>query len=113
MYEKLLAVSPCPDDAIGTFSLSKSSEIVDCSWFMAKKNIRCSEHIEGEQFCNSVCGRYKKECKKELFVNGKWPDQLKPSTNPSSASPNVSKSPQAPTSSPICEDDATFTFKNW
>jgi hypothetical protein len=52
IYEKLLAVSPCPDDVLGTFSLSKSSEIVDCSWFMTEKNIRCSEHIEGGQFCN-------------------------------------------------------------
>jgi hypothetical protein len=99
MYEKLLAVSPCPDDVLGTFSLSKSSEIVDCSWFMTEKNIRCSEHIEGEQFCNSVCGRYKEQCENNLFVNGKWPDQLNPSTNPPSP---------AGSSTPL-----TFPAKSW
>jgi len=71
MYKEVIDLGPCPDDASGTFELSKTLLKVDCTWFMTSTKGRCNNHIEGEPLCNSICGRY------ESAYNG---DE---STNPS------------------------------
>jgi arylsulfatase A-like enzyme len=83
MYEKLLALGPCPDDVQDTFQLSADSgrldgllQEVDCSWFMTDTMSRCELHIEGELLCNSICGRFKTECENKFFRNQKWPSSL-------------------------------------
>jgi len=76
MYKELIALGPCPDDASGTFELSKTLLKVDCTWFMTRTKGRCNNHIEGELLCNSICGRYENACNGDLFANGKVPNGL-------------------------------------
>lgn len=80
MFHTLVHLGPCPDDIQGIFELSQMGENgetqVDCVWFATNTVARCNLHIEGELLCNSICGRFKGECRTNLFPNQKWPSLL-------------------------------------
>lgn len=60
MLRVLDKIGPCPDDVIGTFTLTSGKEVgqvVSCEWFANDKH-QCLNHIEGELNCNSICGRF-------------------------------------------------------
>ena len=67
MLQQLRRVGPCPPDREGRFIMTtgkKAGKKKNCKWF--KKNLRrCKAHIiDGELYCNSVCGgRHKWACK--------------------------------------------------
>lgn len=60
MLKVLKNIGPCPNDVTHKFTLTGGREmgqVVNCSWFASNKH-QCSQHIEGELNCNSVCGRF-------------------------------------------------------
>jgi len=65
MIKKLRLIGPCPkrerkrDFVLGGGLLQ--GKMVNCTWFEVRKE-ECEQHPEGEFFCPSVCGRYKKTC---------------------------------------------------
>jgi Arylsulfatase A and related enzymes len=90
MYQKLLALGPCPNDVEYSFQLSMHTSIssgpapygnvvtmdVNCTWFMTDTISRCKRYSEGEILCNSICGRFKNECQNTIFKNQKYPLSL-------------------------------------
>lgn len=56
MYEKMIAIGPCPNDREGKFTMQGIENEKGCMWFR-KDPSRCRNFLEGELYCASVCGR--------------------------------------------------------
>ena len=65
MIRELRLIGPCPEREMKKdFELGGGllqGKMVNCTWFEVRKE-ECEQHPEGEFFCPSVCGRYKKTC---------------------------------------------------
>lgn len=60
MLKKLEQAGPCPRDKEGEFVLRSGNDkgrIVTCDWFELDTR-RCKYYVDGELFCNSICGRH-------------------------------------------------------
>lgn len=66
MIKKLRLIGPCPKrERKRDFELEGGllqGKMLNCTWFEVRKE-ECEHHPEGELFCPSVCGRYKKTCR--------------------------------------------------
>jgi len=61
LWRKLISEGPCPRDKKKSFAVKGRRTLVDCDFFRDDPS-RCREYFEGEQNCNSVCGRHKSAC---------------------------------------------------
>ncbi len=68
MLQQLTALGPCPDDVKGKFEVEREgfSFNVTCNFFR-KKPYKCTKFVEGELYCNSICGRHHKACHPEKY----------------------------------------------
>lgn len=76
MTEELISIGPCPKDQeeFPIFMDAHDLGFNTTCRFFSKKPHRCSKFIEGELFCNSICGRHDKVCFPEKYANkgGSW-----------------------------------------
>ena len=76
MTEELISIGPCPKDQeeFPIFMDAHDLGFNTTCRFFSKKPHRCSKFLEGELFCNSICGRHDKVCFPEKYANkgGSW-----------------------------------------
>jgi arylsulfatase A-like enzyme len=68
MLQNLTALGPCPADVKGIFTLQRFDDMFNATCkFFEKKPFKCTKYVEGELFCNSICGRHHKACHPEEY----------------------------------------------
>jgi len=103
MASKAKEVGPCPDNVKGPIVFSTGREVT-CGYFRTNTIKRCARwRIEGELYCNKICGRFKKMCKNiRASTSNNEIEQEAPAVIPTLSSHPSRVPTTAPT---VCEDD--------